>query len=82
MTRQQTTQPATFTLTWTRHTDGSYTAGAYTIRREATTGGMNRASNPMWHVYVEGTTGRIYRCATLADAKTKAAFNLTRAAQA
>lgn len=65
------------TLTWTRNADGSYTAGAYTIRREATTGGMRRASNPMWHVYVEGRVHRLYRRATLAEAKRAAAHNLT-----
>lgn len=77
-TRQS--QPATFTLTWTRQQPGVYTAGGYAIRREDTTGGMNRASNPMWHVYVEGQVGRLYRCATLADAKAKAAFHVTREA--
>lgn len=68
-------------IKWNRVAPGHYTSsnvsqGVFEIRRENTTRGINRAGNPMWHVYYDGT--QIYRQTTLADAKRKAEFYATR----
>lgn len=56
-------------LKWERLVDGAYRSGEFLIKREATTHGMRRASNPMWHVYRDGDPHRVYRRATLNEAK-------------
>lgn len=55
---------------FTRIEPGVYTWANYTIRREPTTFGMKRASNPMWFVYAEGRERPLTRRATLAEART------------
>lgn len=64
----------TFTLTWKRQTDGSYTAGAYTLRKEAAPG----TPWGMWYVYVEGQERHLSRKHLLVDAKSAAAQDVTR----
>lgn len=54
-------------LAFYRLAPGEYASGVYSIRREATTHGMNRASNPMWFVYHRDE--RLGRHSTLARAK-------------
>jgi len=56
-------------IKWLRLENGDYRSGEFLIRHEATIHGMNRASNPMWHVYRDGESHRLYRRATLAEAK-------------
>lgn len=40
-----------YSLAWSRSEPGVYVCGERVIRREATTFGMKRASNPMWFRY-------------------------------
>lgn len=58
---------------WTRIAPGHYEWSVFTIKREPTTFGINRASNDRWNVYRDDLDRfqlvRIYRRATLAEAK-------------
>ena len=59
------------TTEFTRVEPGHYEGGGYAIKREATTGGIHRASNPMWRIYdLSADHGRYLRqYATLAEAQ-------------
>lgn len=54
---------------WTRIENGVYSWADYEIRREATTHGIRRASNPMWAVYRDDSPRAIHRFSTLREAR-------------